>query len=88
VPKPRVQQCYDLIDGARALLVLGSSLTVMSGLRFVRYAARAGKPVAIVNQGATRGDELAAVRLNAPLGATLTRLADRLGCPGQWLLHC
>ncbi|HEU5353082.1 MAG TPA: NAD-dependent protein deacetylase [Actinocrinis sp.] len=80
VPKPRVQQCYDLIDEARALLVLGSSLTVMSGLRFVRYAARAGKPVAIVNQGATRGDELAAVRLNAPLGATLTRLADRLGC--------
>jgi len=80
VPKPRVQQCYDLIDEARALLVLGSSLTVMSGLRFVRYAARAGKPVAIVNQGATRGDELAAVRLNAPLGTTLTRLADRLGC--------
>jgi NAD-dependent SIR2 family protein deacetylase len=80
VPKPRVQQCYDLIDQARALLVLGSSLTVMSGLRFVRYAARAAKPVAIVNQGPTRGDELAAVRLNAPLGATLTRLADQLGC--------
>ena len=80
VPRPRVQQCYGLIDQARALLVLGSSLTVMSGLRFVRHAARAGKPVAIVNQGPTRGDELAAVRLNAPLGATLTRLVDRLGC--------
>ncbi|HZP53292.1 NAD-dependent protein deacetylase [Actinocrinis sp.] len=80
VPKPRVQQCYDLIDQARALLVLGSSLTVMSGLRFVRHAARAGKPIAIVNQGPTRGDELAAVRLNVPLGPTLTRLADRLGC--------
>ena len=80
VPKPRVQQCYDLVDQARALLVLGSSLTVMSGLRFVRYAARAGKPIAIVNQGPTRGDELAAVRLNAPLGATLTGLAERFGC--------
>ena len=80
VPKPRVQQCYDLIDQARALLVLGSSLTVMSGLRFVRHAARGGKPIAIVNQGPTRGDELAAVRISAPLGATLTRLADRLGC--------
>jgi NAD-dependent SIR2 family protein deacetylase len=81
VPKPRVQRCYDQVDAARALLVLGSSLTVMSGLRFVRYAAKAGKPVAIVNQGPTRGDAHAAVRLEAPLGSTLTRLADRLGCP-------
>ena len=80
VPKARVQQCYDLIDQARSLLVLGSSLTVMSGLRFVRHAAKSGKPIAIVNQGPTRGDAHAAVRLNAPLGETLTRLADRLGC--------
>ncbi|WP_371494021.1 NAD-dependent protein deacetylase [Kitasatospora sp. NBC_00374] len=79
VPKPRVQQCYDLVDAARALLVLGSSLTVMSGLRFVRHAARAGKPVAIVNQGATRGDEFAAARVALPLGAALTSLAERLG---------
>jgi NAD-dependent SIR2 family protein deacetylase len=78
VPKPRVQRCYDHLDAARALLVLGSSLTVMSGLRFVRYAAKAGTPVAIVNQGPTRGDEHAAVRLDAPLGPTLTRLARRL----------
>ncbi|MDH6145457.1 NAD-dependent SIR2 family protein deacetylase [Kitasatospora sp. GP30] len=74
VPKARVELCYRLVDAARSLLVLGSSLTVMSGLRFVRRAARAGKPVAIVNQGATRGDELAAVKLSLPLGATLTAL--------------
>ena len=80
VPKPRVQQCYDLLDASRALLVLGSSLTVMSGLRFVRYAARQGKPVAIVNQGETRGDALAAVRVDLPLGRALTRLTGRLGC--------
>lgn len=80
VPKARVQQCYSLIDQARSLLVLGSSLTVMSGLRFVRYAAKHGKPIAIINQGQTRGDLHAAVRLDAPLGATLTGLADRLGC--------
>jgi NAD-dependent SIR2 family protein deacetylase len=80
VPKARVQRCYDLVDQARSLLVLGSSLTVMSGLRFVRYAAKHGKPIAIVNQGPTRGDVHAAVRLNAPLGATLTRLANQLGC--------
>jgi NAD-dependent SIR2 family protein deacetylase len=83
VPKARVQQCYELIDQARSLLVLGSSLTVMSGLRFVRYAAKNGKPVAIVNQGPTRGDEHAAVRLDAPLGATLTWLADQLGCESE-----
>ncbi|SEP07235.1 NAD-dependent protein deacetylase [Actinacidiphila rubida] len=79
VPKPRVAQCYDLVDAATALLVLGSSLTVMSGLRFARYAAKQDKPVAIVNQGPTRGDELAALRLALPLGTTLTGLADRLG---------
>jgi NAD-dependent SIR2 family protein deacetylase len=82
VPKPRVEHCYGLIDSAGALLVLGSSLTVMSGLRFVRYAARQNKPVAIVNQGVTRGDTLATVRLDTALGLTLTRLADRLTSPG------
>lgn len=78
VPKPRVEQCYAMVDAAAALLVLGSSLTVMSGLRFVRHAAKQGKPVAIVNQGPTRGDDLAALRIGLPLGATLTALADRL----------
>jgi NAD-dependent SIR2 family protein deacetylase len=82
VPKPRVQQCYGHIDEARALLVLGSSLTVMSGLRFVRHAAKSGKPIAIVNQGGTRGDAHATIRLDLPLGTTLSRLADRL-CGSQ-----
>jgi NAD-dependent SIR2 family protein deacetylase len=74
-----VERCYALVDAASALLVLGSSLTVMSGLRFVRHAAKQGKPVVIVNQGPTRGDELAALRVALPLGAALTRLADHLG---------
>ncbi|MGN6609098.1 MAG: NAD-dependent protein deacetylase [Jatrophihabitans sp.] len=77
VPKPRVQHCFELTAGCRALLVLGSSLTVMSGLRFVRRAAALGTPIAIVNQGPTRGDELATVKLEAPLGETLTALAGR-----------
>jgi NAD-dependent SIR2 family protein deacetylase len=81
VPKPRVEQCYALVDAAGALLVLGSSLTVMSGLRFVRRAAGNGTPVAIVNQGATRGDSYAEVTVNAPLGAALTRLAGELAQP-------
>lgn len=74
VPKPRVEQCYELVDSARSLLVIGSSLTVMSGFRFVRRAARLGIPVAIVNQGATRGDEHASVRVDAPLGEVLPAL--------------
>ncbi|MCR6483714.1 NAD-dependent protein deacetylase [Amycolatopsis sp. OK19-0408] len=80
VPRPRVEQCYRLVDAAGALLVLGSSLTVMSGLRFVRHAANAGKPVVIVNHGQTRGDRFASVRVDLPLGRALTELAARLGC--------
>jgi NAD-dependent SIR2 family protein deacetylase len=65
VPKPRVERCYAAVEAADALLVAGSSLTVMSGLRFVRYAAKAGLPVVIVNRGVTRGDDLATVKIEA-----------------------
>jgi NAD-dependent SIR2 family protein deacetylase len=74
VPQARTAECYDLLTRARALVVLGSSLTVMSGLRYVRRAASLGLPVAIINQGPTRGDDLATVRLDAPLGAALTEV--------------
>jgi NAD-dependent SIR2 family protein deacetylase len=74
VPRPRVEQCYRLVDDSDALLVLGSSLTVMSGLRFVRHAAKAGKPVLIINRGRTRGDKEATVRVDRPLGEALTEL--------------
>jgi NAD-dependent SIR2 family protein deacetylase len=78
VPSPRVAASYAVVDDAEVLLVAGSSLTVMSGLRFVRHAARAGKPVAIVNRGGTRGDELAAVRLDAGTSETLVALVQNL----------
>jgi NAD-dependent SIR2 family protein deacetylase len=78
VPPPTVAQCYGLVERSRAMLVLGSSLAVMSGLRFVRRAATLGKPVAVVNQGVTRGDDLMSLRLSAPLGRTLTELAGQL----------
>ena len=74
VPRERVAECFDLVENASTLLVLGSSLTVMSGFRFVRRAAALGIAVAIVNQGPTRGDELATVRLDAPLGEVLPSL--------------
>ena len=54
VPPGRVADCYAQVSEARVLLVLGSSLTVMSGYRFVRHAAKLGIPVAIINQGPTR----------------------------------
>jgi NAD-dependent SIR2 family protein deacetylase len=79
VPKDRVTRCYDLVEDARTLLVLGSSLTVMSGYRFVIRARDRGIPVAIVNQGETRGDACAAIRLNTPLGETLPALVSELG---------
>jgi NAD-dependent SIR2 family protein deacetylase len=78
VPAERVRRCYELVDSASALLVLGSSLTVMSGLRFVRRAAQAGTPVLIVNRGETRGDRYAEIRVDLPLGRALTELVDRL----------
>jgi NAD-dependent SIR2 family protein deacetylase len=76
VPRPRVDSCYELVSGSQALVVLGSSLTVMSGYRFVRHAARLDIPVAIVNQGPTRGDPEATFTVNAPLGRTLSALLD------------
>jgi NAD-dependent SIR2 family protein deacetylase len=77
VPRPRVDTCFALVDRSAALVVLGSSLKVMSGYRFVRHAARLGVPVAIVNQGATRGDPHAAITLDAALGDTLAELVRR-----------
>ncbi|MCX4721576.1 NAD-dependent protein deacetylase [Streptomyces virginiae] len=81
VPPRRVERCRELVDAATSLLVLGSSLTVMSGLRFVRQAAQTGKPVLIVNRDPTRGDRHAATRVALPLGATLTALCDALSIP-------
>ncbi|HEY8307427.1 MAG TPA: Sir2 family NAD-dependent protein deacetylase [Lapillicoccus sp.] len=78
VPKDTVGRCFDIVDGAHSLLVLGSSLAVMSGYRFVRRAARNGIPVAIVTASASRGDPEATLRLHTPLGATLEQLCRGL----------
>ena len=78
VPKERVAQAYSLVDDADALLVAGSSLTVFSGYRFVRHAAARGMPVAIINRGPTRGDELADVKINSGCSEMLALLLDEL----------
>ncbi|MFE2582130.1 NAD-dependent protein deacetylase [Streptomyces sp. NPDC059378] len=77
VPPERVEACGRLVAEAATLLVLGSSLTVMSGLRFVRQADRSGTPVLIINQGPTRGDRWAAERVDLPLGQALPTLVAR-----------
>ncbi len=75
VPKDRVQEAYDLVDEGSALLVAGSSLSVLSGLRFVRHAARSGRPVVILNRGDTRGDEFATLKVDAGCSPVLQALA-------------
>ncbi|GAA0951536.1 NAD-dependent protein deacetylase [Actinocorallia libanotica] len=82
VPRPRVDSCFALTAAAGLLLVLGSSLTVRSGYRFVARATELGIPVAIVNQGPTRADTEATISLDAPLGATLGTLLSGLGKSG------
>ncbi|TFV62027.1 NAD-dependent protein deacetylase [Geodermatophilus sp. DF01-2] len=78
VPRDRVDVCFSLVERAGSLLVLGSSLTVMSGYRFVLRAEKLGIPVALVNLGPTRGDAKVDVRVDAPLGTVLPDLVRRL----------
>jgi NAD-dependent SIR2 family protein deacetylase len=79
VPKDRVDEAYSLVDGADVLLVAGTSLTVYSGYRFVRHAAAHGIPIAIINRGRTRGDDLAAVKIDNGCSPMLALLACELG---------
>jgi len=78
VSKAVVEQAFSLIDATDALLVAGSSLTVFSGYRFVRHAAAQGIPVAIVNRGPTRGDDLATVKVDGGCSELLTLLSEEL----------
>lgn len=78
VPKPIVEDAWSLFSEAEVLLVLGSSLAVFSGYRFVHRAAKQGLPVGIINLGASRGDHAASVRLQAPLGEVMPILAESL----------
>ena len=79
VSEPTLAAAWDLFAAAEALLVVGSSLAVFSGFRFVRRAQEQGLPIALVNIGPTRADEIAAVKVSAPAGAILPRLAATLG---------
>lgn len=83
VPVPRVERAYRMLDEARALLVVGSSLAVFSGFRFVKRAADQGKRVAIVNLGESRGDPYASLNVQARAGEVLAQVASRLSLKGS-----
>ena len=80
VPKTLVEQCFSLVEAAGAVLVLGSSLAVMSGYRFVRRAHQRGVPVAIVTRSATRGD---AAGDAAPARTARSHPRRAARCPGH-----
>ncbi len=78
VPRDRVAEAWRIFDGGELLLVVGSSLTVFSGRRFVLRAVRDGMPVAIVNLGPTRADDCATLKVEAATGVLLPPVARRL----------
>jgi NAD-dependent SIR2 family protein deacetylase len=82
VPGDVVDRAWSMLDRAEALLVVGSSLAVYSGFRFVKRAAGRRMPIAIVNRGPTRGDEYAWAKLDGWAGEVLPALAGAL-CQGD-----
>ena len=75
VPRARVDSCMAALDRADALIAIGSSLQVYSGFRFCRRAAELGKPLAILNTGATRADGLAQFKLDSDCGSLLAAVS-------------
>ena len=82
VPPQKVQASYTALEAADALLVVGSSLTVFSGYRFVRRAAALGKPIVVLNSGVTRGDRFAELKLEGSCGSLLSGALQLLGSKG------
>ena len=80
VPKDRVREVHRRVQKSDALLVVGSSLMVFSGLRFVQSASKSGKPIAIVNRGVTRADELATQKISGNCTDILPKAAALLCC--------
>ena len=78
VPKCRVDAAWQLYEEAEMILVVGSSLAVFSGYRFVLKAAKEGRPIAIINLGPTRGDAHASCCVDQEAGMVLPRLLNKL----------
>lgn len=81
VPRPRLERAMQMLERSRALLVVGSSLMVFSGFRFARHAAARGQPIACINRGRTRADELFTLKIGDPIDRTLAALRQGLEAP-------
>ncbi len=79
VAAPVVGVAWRMFEEGEVLLVAGSSLAVYSGRRFVDRAVRDGIPIAVVNRGPTRADDVAAAKIEGALGTVLPEIADALG---------
>lgn len=82
VPKPVVQDIYGRLEEADAVLAVGTSLMVFSAFRFIRRATELGKPIALVNRGRTRADELASIKFDGDCEEALQNLLDKLALEG------
>jgi len=82
VPPEKVRASYAALEQAAAVLVVGSSLAVFSGYRFVRRAAELGKPIVVLNSGTTRADRFAALKLGGSCGPLLADALQRIGSAG------
>lgn len=76
VPAERVSEAMSALERSKLLLVVGSSLMVFSGFRFARAAQRFGVPIAILNRGVTRADELATLKVEGSVASILSELAS------------
>ena len=74
VPRERVQLAFSALGSADAMLIVGSSLMVLSGYRFATAMAEAGKPIAAVNLGKTRADDLLSLKVTQPCADALAFL--------------
>jgi NAD-dependent SIR2 family protein deacetylase len=83
VPPARVDAAFATLAEADALLVVGSSLMVFSGYRFAQAAARGSKPIAAINLGRTRADDVIALKVSAPCGDALAAVEDKLRSMGS-----
>ncbi len=78
VPHERVQACFEGLEQADALLVVGSSLMIYSGLRFVRRAHQQGIPIAAINRGITRADDIIGIKIEQDIVCALDAVVTSL----------
>lgn len=78
VPKQRVESALSALKASDALLAIGSSLMVYSGFRFCKRAKEWEIPIAILNQGATRADDICALKLEGDINQVMTEAISLL----------